>query len=117
AAWLWRATFYPPDAFYWLTYAATWIIPAAALADGLRAKDRPLIMTGIVLGLVTLATNKPYLGLRRQTWDPMLLGVVLIGATIALRRWLGNGPGGARGGYTADTLGARGRDWLQAAAH
>jgi hypothetical protein len=116
-SWLWRPTFDVHSRFYWITYAATWIIPGAALVDALRAKDRPLITAALALSLVTLATNKPYLGVPRQTWDPMLLGVVLIGGVIGLRRWLAAGSGGARAGYTAEAIGSRGREWLEAAAN
>src|SRR5439155_22974403 len=65
----------PPVAtwFYWTSYAATWLVPAAALTAAIRDKDRPLLTVGIVLALCTLVTNKPYLGFARQTWDPMIL--------------------------------------------
>jgi hypothetical protein len=114
---LWRRRAVDGGWFYWLTYAATWVVPAAALTDAIRAKDRALLATGIVLALVTLATNKPYLGVARQTWDPMLLGVLLAGGAIALRRWLAAGAGGARNGYTADRVGPGGEGLLQIAAN
>ena len=87
--------------FYWMTWALTWILPAAGLVLGLREKDRPLIVVSLAMSIVTLATNKPYLGWERHSWDPMLLGALLIGTALALRRWLSRGPDGARYGYTA----------------
>ena len=105
-----------PTWFYWSTYAATWLIPTAALTVAIREKDRALLTVGIVLALCTLVTNKPYLGWTRQTWDPMLLGVVLIGGAIALRRWLASGPDGQRGGFTPARILERDRDILSALA-
>jgi hypothetical protein len=87
--------------FYWLTYVAIWILPAAALCVAVAERERTLLAVGIGMALATLATNKPYLGWPRHTWDPMLLGVLLIGTALALRRWLASGVGGQRGGFTA----------------
>jgi hypothetical protein len=102
-----------PTWFYWLTYAAVWSITGAVLATAVRDRDRPLLAVAIVLALVTLVTNKPYLGIARQSWDPMLLGGALVGGSIALRRWLAAGPGGARRGYTADAIARRHDDLLR----
>jgi len=108
----------PPVAtpFYWTSYAATWLVPAAALAAAVREKDRPLLTVGIVLALCTLVTNKPYLGWTRQSWDPMILGVLLAGGALALRRWLDAGPNSQRGGFTAAPILTRDRDILSALA-
>lgn len=86
--------------FYWFTYAAIWILPAAGLYLGLKHKERALMTANAALALVTLATNKPYLGLERQAWDPILLGIALIAVAAVLRRWLAAGPGGQRHGFT-----------------
>ena len=104
------------SAFYWATYVATWAIPAAALADAIRAKDRLLLVVGIAAALTTLATNKPYLNQPRETWDPMLLGLVLIGVALGLRRWIVSAPGRCRGGYTADRVHQGEVDLMQLAA-
>jgi hypothetical protein len=80
-----------------------------SLVLSLREKDRPLLMVSVAMAIVTLATNKPYLGWERRTWDPMLLGALLIGVALALRRWLSRGPDGARYGYTGAKILA-GRD-------
>ncbi len=114
---LWTPSRPDRTVFYWATYAAIWIIPAAALADAIRAKDRALITVGVALGLVTLATNKPYLGIARQTWDPMLLGILLTGVAVVVRRWLASGAGGQRGGYTPSRVFQRDRHLLAALAN
>ena len=87
--------------FYWSTYAAVWILPFVALTLAIREKDRELLDAGIALALATLITNKPYLGWPRHTWDPMVLGAALAAAAVVVRRWLDNGPGRQRHGFTA----------------
>jgi hypothetical protein len=87
--------------FYWFTYVMIWVLPIAGLRWGIREKDRELIVVSIVMTLVTLVTNKPYLGWPRNSWDPILLGLFLMAVTLALRRWLSSGPDGARAGFTA----------------
>jgi hypothetical protein len=106
-----------PGWFYWSTYVATWLIPIAVLAAAIREKDRPLLTTGAALLIGSLATNKPYLLMVRETWDPMLLGVLLMGAAIGIRRWLMAGPGGQRGGYIATPILVRDRELLTALAN
>ena len=56
------------------------------------------------MAVLTLVTNKTYLGWERHTWDPILLGVLLVGASVAIRRWLSRGPGGQRFGFIAESL-------------
>jgi hypothetical protein len=87
--------------FYWFTYAMIWALPAAGLYLAIRDKDRVLLDVSLVMTLATFVTNKPYLGWPRHAWDPMLLGVFLIGAAIAVRRWLSTGANGQRAGFTA----------------
>ena len=88
-------------AFYWLTYALTWLIPIVALSMSFRVKDRPFLDVSLGMALATLVTNKPYLGLPRQPWDPILFGVLLIVVAITVRRWLSKAPGGQRYGFTS----------------
>ena len=86
--------------FYWSTYAVVWIVPAWALWLGIRGRDRLLIDLGWLAALATILTNKSYLSWPRQTWDPILLGVLLMGTAVALRQWLAKGPNGERAGFT-----------------
>jgi hypothetical protein len=90
--------------FYWLTYVTTWVLPVAGLGWGIREKDRVLMDVGLVMALVTLLTNKPYLGWPRHEWDPMLLGVLLAAVAMVVRRWLATGPDGQRFGFTPARL-------------
>lgn len=100
--------------FYWCTYAVTWIVPAIALRLGIRDRDRVLLDVSLLLAIITLVTSKPYLGWPRNAWDPMVFGVVLIALAVAMRRWLENGPGGERSGWTAARMLDRDRATLSA---
>ena len=62
--------------------------------------------------VLTLVSNKPYLGWPRHTWDPMLLGILLTGVAIFIQRWLARGPGGIRHGFTAARLSAKDKHWI-----
>jgi hypothetical protein len=90
--------------FYWFTYLMIWVIPVAGLIDAARERKRWLLDASLAMALATLATNKPYLGLAHREWDPALLGVLLIGAALAMRRWLGSGEAGTRRGVTASRI-------------
>jgi hypothetical protein len=90
--------------FYWTTWVLIWCLPPLILARGVRQKDRFIMAVGAITAVLTLVTNKPYLGWQRHTWDPMLLGVALTGVSLFLRRWLALGPGGVRHGFTAARL-------------
>ena len=93
--------------FYWSTYALTWCLPIGILRRALKRKDRAVTAFGVIMAILTLVTNKPYLGWQRHTWDPILLGVLLTGTAVAIKRWLATGPGGIRHGFTAERLAAR----------
>ena len=93
--------------FYWTTWVLIWCLPPLILTRGIRQKDRFVIAAGIITTLLTLVTNKPYLGWQRHTWDPMLLGIVLVAVAVLLRRWLAQGQDGVRHGFTAANMSAK----------
>jgi hypothetical protein len=90
--------------FYWTTWVLIWCLPPLILTRGVRLKDRFIIAVGAITAVLTLVTNKPYLGWQRHTWDPILLGIALTAVALFLRRWLAQGPGGVRHGFTASRL-------------
>ncbi|HLK18695.1 MAG TPA: hypothetical protein VKT81_07055 [Bryobacteraceae bacterium] len=98
--------------FYWTTWVLTWCLPPVILARGLPRKDRWVIAAGTIAAVLTMITNKPYLGWERHTWDPMILGAILTGAAIFIRRWLAKGPGEVRRGFTAHRLSAKDKRWM-----
>jgi hypothetical protein len=93
--------------FYWTTWVLIWCLPPIVLTRGARRKDQLVLAVGAVTAVLTLATNKPYLGWPRHTWDPMLLGILLTGVALVIRRWLARGPDGIRHGFTAKRLSGR----------
>ena len=101
-----------PTWFYWATWVLIWCLPPSVLALGLRGRDRFVIAVGVIVAILTLVTNKPYLGWQRHTWDPMLLGALLIGVALFIRRWLAAGPGGTRRGFTAQRLSGMDKRWM-----
>jgi hypothetical protein len=90
--------------FYWTTWVIIWCLPPVVLARGIREKDRFVIAVGAIVAILTFVSNKPYLGWPRHTWDPMLLGMLLAGVALLIRRWLARDPGGIRHGFTAARL-------------
>lgn len=102
--------------FYWTTWVLIWCMPPAVLARGLRKRDRFVIAAGGTVAVLTLATNKPYLGWARHTWDPMLLGALLMAVALFIRRWLAGGPDGIRFGFTARRLSGKDKQWMNAAS-
>jgi hypothetical protein len=91
-------------AFYWTTYTLTWLMPATGLWIAIRDRHRMLIDVNIVMAIITLMTNKAYLGIPRQPYDPVAFGVLLIAVALGVRRWLAAGADGSRGGYVAKRL-------------
>ena len=89
---------------YWATYLFTWILPAVGLFLAIGDRHRWLLDASIVMAIVTLMTNKAYLGQVRQPWDPILFGLLMITIALVLKRWLASGPAGSRSGFIADRL-------------
>jgi hypothetical protein len=90
--------------FYWASYVLTWLMPAAGLWMAIHDRHRMLLDVNIVMAIVTLMTNKAYLGTPRQPYDPIAFGVLLIAVAMAVRRWLSSGADGSRAGYIAERL-------------
>jgi hypothetical protein len=102
--------------FYWATWVLIWCLPPVVLARGVRQKDRSVIAVGAITAILTLISNKPYLGWPRHTWDPMLLGLLLTGVAYFVRRWLARGPGGVRHSFTAARLSGKDQQRIGIAA-
>ena len=103
-----------PKTFYWATWVAIWCLPPAVLWRGLRRKDRFIIAVGAIIAILTLVTNKPYLAWPRHTWDPMLMGALLVGIALFIQRWLKGGADGIRSGFTAHRLSGKDKQWMDA---
>ena len=103
-----------PRPFYWTTWVLVWCLPPLVLVRGIRQKDRFVIQVGAIAAVLTFVSNKPYLGWPRHTWDPMLLGILLTGVALFIRRWLARGPGEVRHGFTAGRLSGKDKQWMNA---
>jgi hypothetical protein len=93
-----------PPLFYWATYGFTFLVPALGLYYGLKSRKRLLTNVSLIAALLTLATNKDYLGFKHYAWDPAVLGVVMVISAVVIMRWLANGTREARNGFTAQNL-------------
>jgi hypothetical protein len=98
--------------FYWSTYAVIWMLPVAGLWIAIRDRHRVMLDVNIALAIVTLMSNKPYLGGEPKPWDPILFGVMLVVVAVGLRRWLASGPDGSRKGFIAERILASEREKL-----
>ncbi|MGE3956142.1 MAG: hypothetical protein AB7H96_05435 [Vicinamibacterales bacterium] len=99
--------------FRWGTWGVTWILPFVLGRVAVTERDPLLLRIALAAMLASLVTNKAYLGWARQPWDPMVLGIVLVGAAVLLRRWLATGADGERGGFTARPLLERDAAFIQ----
>jgi hypothetical protein len=104
-------------ATYWGSYALTWAMPIVGLALAVRGRERQLLDVSVAMAIASLSTHKPYWGLPRHSWDPLLLGLLLMGVAIGLRRWLAAGANGGRRGFVADRVLAADRDLLRVVAN
>ena len=90
-------------------------VAAVAIAGGVAWTVRPHFAS---LGdaVIVASLSKPYLGLRRESWDPILFGALLVVTATVVRRWLARGRGGQRRGFTAEKILERDSDWLRTVA-
>jgi len=101
--------------FYWATYVVIWVLPPIGLFLAVRDRHRWMLDANIVLAIVTMMSNKPYLGAEQKPWDPILFGVLMIAIAVGLKRWLSSGALGSRGGFIAARLLASERERLSVA--
>lgn len=87
-------------AFYWASYALTYLIPAVMLYLGFKKRKSFILDAALILFVVTLMTNKSYLGMERYVWDPALLGIAMIVVSYFTSRLLSKGRDGMRSGFT-----------------
>jgi hypothetical protein len=98
--------------FYWATYVAISLLPAIGLFLAIRDRHRWMLDANIVMAIVTMMSNKPYLGAEQKPWDPILFGVLMIAIALGVKRWLSGGADGSRRGFIAGRLLASERERL-----
>ena len=86
-----------------------------ACCSPIRDRHRWMLDANIVMAIVTMMSNKPYLGGVQKPWDPILFGVLMIAIALGLKRWLASGADGSRGGFIAERLLASERERLAVA--
>ena len=96
----------PPrgDALWWLSVAATALVPVVLLACGLRWRRYPLLLLGAGTVVASLVTLRWYVHVAPLWVVLTLSGVALAAVVLILRRYLESGPNGERHGYTAAPL-------------
>lgn len=70
----------------------------------MKSRKRFVINVSLIAVLLTLATDKDYLGFKHYAWDPAVLGVAMVVVAIVIMRWLANGGREARNGFTVQNL-------------
>lgn len=83
---------------------ATALVPLAVLAWGIARRRTLHVDAGLVLVALSLVTLRSYVHVA-DLWVVLTAsGALLVGAALAVNRWLRRGPGGERHGFTADAL-------------
>jgi hypothetical protein len=96
----------PPqnNALWWLSVAATALVPVALLAWGIRGRHYPLLLLGAATAVTSLVTLRWYIHVAPLWIVLTLSGAVLATTVLLLRRYLESGPEGERHGFTAAPL-------------
>jgi hypothetical protein len=92
------------DALWWLSAAATALVPVVLLGLGIRRRRYPLLILGAGTAVASLVTLRWYVHLAPLWVVITASGAALVGLVLGLRRWLDAGPGKERGGFTAEPL-------------
>ncbi|HEX9943242.1 MAG TPA: hypothetical protein VGG03_14575 [Thermoanaerobaculia bacterium] len=89
---------------WWLSAAATALVPVVYLAVGIRTRRYPFLLLGLGTGIASLITLRYYVYLGPPWAILTVSGAALVAAVFALRRYLDSGPARERAGFTAEPL-------------
>lgn len=95
---------WPGDGARAAAILATALVPLAVLLRGIVRRRKILLDAGLVLAALSLVTLRAYVHALDLRVVLAAAGALLIGAALAVNRWLARGPGGERRGFTADPL-------------
>jgi hypothetical protein len=88
----------------WLSISGTALLPAIALALGIRKRSKELLLAGAATSTASLVTLRHYVHLA-PLWVVLSgAGALVVVSVLLLRRWLDAGIGKERGGFTAEPL-------------
>ena len=92
------------DVLWWLSVAATAVVPVAFLVVAVRTRRYPFLLLGLGTAVASLVTLRYYVHLAPLWVVLTVSGIALLAAVLALRRYLDSGPDKERGGFTAEPL-------------
>lgn len=92
------------DVLWWLSVAATALVPLVLLVAGFRGRRYPLLIVGAGTAVASLVTLRWYVHLAPLWVVLTASGAALVGLVLGLRHWFDTGPGKERGGFTAEPL-------------
>ncbi|MEO6134271.1 MAG: hypothetical protein ABIP35_03900 [Ginsengibacter sp.] len=87
-----------PFAFGWLFWIFTYVIPVIYIVYGIMKKDLLHIRSGIILVAATVFTYKYYHDLLPLEFEMLLVGLLLVGISYYLIKWLSP----SRNGFTSE---------------
>jgi hypothetical protein len=92
------------ESLWWLSVAATALVPLVLLLLGIRDRRYPLLIVGAGTAVASLVTLRWYVHLASLWVVITASGAALVGLVLGLRHWLDSGPGKERRGFTAEPL-------------
>jgi MFS family permease len=92
------------DLLWWLSVAATTLVPVVLLAIAVRTRRYPFLLIGLGTAVASLVTLRYYVHLA-PLWAVLAVsGAALVAGVFAVRRHLDSGPDKERAGFTAEPL-------------
>ena len=92
------------DLLWWLSAAATGLVPVVLLAVAVRTRRYPFLFVGLGTAAASLITLRFYVHLAPLWILLTVSGIALVSLVFILRRYLGSGPNKERNGFTAEPL-------------
>src|SRR5262249_33562807 len=83
-------------------YVICWAIAAATATIAVRRRRRTMLHAGMAMLALSFVTNKPYFGLARKSWDPILFGLLVAGVGAIAYRLLNDADRRSRSRITTD---------------
>jgi hypothetical protein len=94
----------PEDVLWWISAAATGLVPIALLAIAIRTRRYPFLIDGLGTAIASVITLCYYAHLQPAWVVLTVSGIALAGSILLLRRFLDSGPDRERRGFTAEPL-------------
>jgi hypothetical protein len=92
------------DVLWWLSVAATVIVPVVLLVIAVATRRYPFLLVGLGTAVASLVTLRYYVHLAPLWVVLTASGIALTASILLLRRFLDSGPNKERHGFTAEAL-------------